>query len=75
MNALLKETKQEDIGLTESIVQLNEEIDKQKENRNLKWEELADAKAALRGTKAEIEAFGQAINRINDVDLGFPYKH
>ena len=30
LNALLKETKQEDIGLTESIVQLNEEIDKQK---------------------------------------------
>jgi len=65
LNALLKETKQEDIGLTESIVQLNEEIDKQKENRNLKWEELADAKAALRATEAEIEAFGQAINRIN----------
>ena len=65
LNALLKETKQEDIGLTESIAQLNEEIDKQKENRNLKWEELADAKAALRATEAEIEAFGQAINRIN----------
>ncbi len=60
----LSKNKLEGVEITGEINQLSQEIQKQRENRNSAWEELADAKASLRGTKAEIEALNQAVNRI-----------
>ena len=65
----LSKNKLKGVEITGEINKLSQEIQKQRENRNSAWEELADAKASLRGTKAEIEALNQAVNRINETPV------
>ena len=60
----LSSAKQENEVLTEKITNDQEETKRQRNIRNSLWEELAEAKADLRGTKVEIEALTQAINSI-----------
>ncbi len=69
LDSELSKNKLEGVEITGEINQLSQEIQKQRENRNSAWEELADAKASLRGTKAEIEALKQAVNRINETPV------
>ena len=65
LNSELSSARQEDEALSESITQVQEEVKRQRNIRNSAWEELADAKANLRGTLIEIEALTQAISGIS----------
>ena len=56
--------RQESEALTGSITNDQEELKRQRDIRNSAWEELAEAKANLRGTRIEIEALTQAISSI-----------
>ena len=60
----LSSVRQENVTLTGSIANDQEELKRQRGIRNSAWEELAEAKANLRGTRIEIEALTQAINSI-----------
>ena len=60
----LSSVRQENEVLTESVINDQEEVKRQRNIRNSAWEELAEAKADLRGTRIEIEALTQAISGI-----------
>jgi len=63
----LSSARQENEALTESIINDQEEVKRQRNIRNSAWEELAEAKADLRGTRIEIEALTQAISSIGQI--------
>ena len=63
----LSSARQENEALTESIINDQEDVKRQRNIRNSAWEELAEAKADLRGTRIEIEALTQAISSIGQI--------
>ena len=63
----LSSARQENEALTESIINDQEDLKRQRNFRNSAWEELAEAKADLRGTRIEIEALTQAISSIGQI--------
>ncbi|MCH2416346.1 MAG: chromosome segregation protein SMC [Acidimicrobiales bacterium] len=63
----LSSARQENEALTESIINDQEDVKRQRSIRNSAWEELAEAKADLRGTRIEIEALTQAISSIGQI--------
>ena len=63
----LSSARQENEALTESIINDQEDVKRQRNFRNSAWEELAEAKADLRGTRIEIEALTQAISSIGQI--------
>jgi len=63
----LSSARQENEALAESIIADQEDVKRQRNIRNSAWEELAEAKADLRGTRLEIEALTQAISSIGQI--------
>ena len=63
----LSSARQENEALAESIITDQEDVKRQRNIRNSAWEELAEAKADLRGTRIEIEALPQAISSIGQI--------